>query len=329
MGSRTLHTVRSELLTRRWGSEAMAILYKADPVRGAQWAVRFGQLAPELPFHVWPHMDDPAKIRYLVAWKPEDVIHTLPNLEVVFSVGAGIDQLNLANIPANLPIVRMIEPGIVDGMVEYVTEAVLAIHRDLFEYALHQKEQRWQPLPIRPASSRRIGVVGLGMLGSAVLERLRLFGFACSGWSRSLRQFEGIDSFVGESELNEFLAQTDILVCLLPLTDATRGFLDRRVFDALPAGASLVHVGRGPQLVTTDLLDALERGQVRSAVLDVMDPEPLSPDHPLWTHPQVRITPHIASAPRAETAIDAILDNVRRHQAGEPMIGEVDRRRGY
>ncbi|MGF6416435.1 2-hydroxyacid dehydrogenase [Paraburkholderia sp. MM5482-R1] len=307
----------------------MTVLYKADPVRGALWAERFAQLAPDVPFRVWPDLGDPAAVRYLVAWQPGDLALTLPNLEVVFSVGAGVDQLDLSQIPAHLPVVRMLEPGIVEGMVEYVTEAVLAIHRDLFDYGLQQRARVWQPMPSRAAASRRIGVLGLGMLGRAVLERLRLFGFACAGWSRSKHELEGIDCYAGEAGLDELLARADILICLLPLTDATRGLLCRRVFDMLPRGASLVHVGRGPQLVSADLLDALQRGQIHSAVLDVTDPEPLPADHPLWAQPRVRITPHIASATRPEPAVDAVLENLRRHRSGERMNGLIDRTRGY
>lgn len=307
----------------------MTVLYKADPVRGALWAERFAQLAPDMPFRVWPDIGDPTAVRYLVAWQPGGLALTLPNLEVVFSVGAGVDQLDLSQIPAHLPVVRMVEPGIVEGMVEYVTEAVLAIHRDLFDYALQQQARVWQPMPSRAAVSRRIGVLGLGILGTAVLERLRLFGFACAGWSRSTHELEGIDCYAGDAGLDALLARTDVLICLLPLTESTRGLLCRRVFDALPRGASLVHVGRGAQLVSADLLAALQRGQIHSAVLDVCDPEPLPANHPLWTQSRVRITPHIASATRPESAVDAVLENLRLYRAGERMNGLIDRTRGY
>lgn len=307
----------------------MTVLYKADPVRGAQWAELFAQRAPELPFRVWPDIGDPAEIRYLVAWQPGDLAHTLPNLEAVFSVGAGVDQLDLASLPPHLPVVRMIEPGIVEGMVEYVSEAVLAIHRDLFDYSLAQQAREWKPLPLVPARERRVGVLGLGQLGTAVLERLRVFGFDCAGWSRSPRTLDGVTCFAGEAMLDAFLARTDILVCLLPLTPDTRGLLSSRVFDTLPRGASLVHVGRGPHLDSDALLAALASGQLRNAVLDVTDPEPLPPEHPLWATPRVRITPHIASATRPDTAVDTLLENLRRHRAGKPMIGLIDRSRGY
>jgi glyoxylate/hydroxypyruvate reductase A len=223
----------------------------------------------------------------------------------------------------------MIEPGIVEGMVEYVTQAVLTIHRDLTDYRLQQQQQVWRELPLKPASERRIGVLGLGVLGTAVLERLRVFGFACAGWSRSPREIEGVDCHAGEGALNGFLARTDILICLLPLTPATRGLLDAGLFAKLPRGASLIQTGRGGHLNQHDLLAALDSGQLHNAMLDVTDPEPLPAGHPLWTHPCVRITPHIASATRPESAVDVVLDNLRRHREGLPMLGQIDRTRGY
>ena len=144
----------------------MSFLYKADPVRGAQWAARFAQQAPDLPFRIWPDLGDAAAVRYLAAWQPpDDPVALLPNLEVVFSVGAGIDQFDLSRVPSHIPVVRMIEPGIVEGMVEYVTQAVLTIHRDLFDYAAQQREQVWHEKPVRAAASRRVGVLGFGTLG--------------------------------------------------------------------------------------------------------------------------------------------------------------------
>ncbi|WP_395070166.1 2-hydroxyacid dehydrogenase [Paraburkholderia silvatlantica] len=308
----------------------MTLLYKADPERGKQWAQLLAHKAPEIPFRLWPDTGDPAAVRYLAAWQPpEDPARTLPNLEVIFSVGAGIDQFDLSGVPEHVAVVRMIEPGIVEGMVEYVTQSVLAIHRDLFDYALQQQQRVWRALPVRAAATRRVGVLGLGMLGSAVLERLRLFGFACAGWSRSPRTLPGVQCYAGAEALDAFLARTDILICLLPLTEATRGLLDATLFAKLPQGASFINVGRGPQLDQQALLDALDRGHLRNAILDVADPEPLPPEHPFWTHPRVRLTPHIASATRPETAVDVVLENIRRHRDGLPMLGLIDRTRGY
>jgi glyoxylate/hydroxypyruvate reductase A len=172
-------------------------------------------------------------------------------------------------------------------------------------------------------------VLGLGMLGTAVLKTLRSFGFDCAGWSRSAHEIEGVECHAGVESLDAFLARTDVLVCLLPLTDSTRGLIDKRVFGLLPKGASFINVGRGPQVIQQDLLDALNSGHLHAAILDVTDPEPLSPEHAFWTHPRVRLSPHIASATRPETAVEMVLENLRRHRAGERMIGEIDRARGY
>jgi glyoxylate/hydroxypyruvate reductase A len=308
----------------------LSFVYKADPVRGAEWARQFALKAPELPFHMWPDTGDPAQVRYFAAWMlPARLAETFPRLEVLFCVGAGIDQFDLSALPEGLPIVRMVEPGLSDLMVEYVTLAVLAAHRDWPAYAASQRRREWRPLPVRAAATRRVGVMGLGVLGRAVLKKLRAFGFPCAGWSRSPRELEGIECHAGDDALTAFLARSDILVCLLPLTGATRGILARRVFDALPRGAVLVNVGRGGHLVQEDLLRALDEERLSAAILDVTDPEPLPDDHPLWSHPRVVLTPHIASETQPATAVDAVLDNIRRHQRGEPLLGLVERGRGY
>jgi glyoxylate/hydroxypyruvate reductase len=308
----------------------MTLLYHADPERGAQWRELFAVHAPDIPFRMWPDVGDASAVRYLAAWQlPVNIAATFPNLEVLFSVGAGVDQLDLRQIPAHVPVVRMLEPGIVEGMVEYVTQAVLSLHRDLPAYATMQQDKRWQPMQVRAAADCRIGVLGTGRLGQAVLQRLALFGFDCAGWSRSGHEIEGVKCFAGASSLDVLLSRTDILVCLLPLTPQTQGMLNRDLFARLPRGASLIQTGRGKHLVQSDLLDALTSGQLGYAMLDVTDPEPLPEDHPFWTHPRVRITPHVASATRPNGAVREVLDNLRRHREGLSMHGLIDRQRGY
>lgn len=308
----------------------MTFLYKADPARGAIWADLFARRMPELPFRTWPDIGDPAAVRYLAAWQPPaDLATRFPNLDVLFSTGAGTDQFDFSAIPDTLPVVRMVEPGIIDGMVEYVTLAVLSTHRDWRTYRQQQRAGIWQAHPVQRASARRVGVLGLGVLGRAVLDRLCRFGFSCAGWSRSPQRIEGVACHAGAEELPAFLARTDILVCLLPLTDDTRGILSRPLFDRLPPGATVINVGRGGHLVQDDLLQALDDGRVGHAILDVCDPEPLPAGHPFWTHPGVTLTPHIASMTQPETAVEVVFDNLRRHREGLPLIGLVDRTRGY
>ncbi len=308
----------------------MTFLYKADPVRGAAWAELLAHKMPELPFRIWPDIGDPREVRFLAAWQlPVDLSTQFPNLEVLFSTGAGTDQFDFSTIPATLPVVRMVESGIIQGMVEYVTLAVLSIHRDWRTYVAQQRDKAWKTHQVYPARSRRVGVLGLGTLGRAVLERLSTFGFSCAGWSRSPQQIYGVACHDGPDGLQDFLAKTDILICLLPLTDSTRGILSKPLFDQLPRGATVINVGRGGHLVQDDLLQALDAGQLSGAVLDVCEPEPLPPEHPFWSHPQVVLTPHIASMTQPETAVDAVVDNLRRYQQGLPMVGLVDRARGY
>ena len=308
----------------------MTVLFKSDPARGAEWKRLFAERAPEIPFRVWPDIGDPAAVRVLVAWvPPDDIAETFPNLEVLFSSGMGVDQFDLATLPPHLPVVRMVERGIVDGMVEYAAMAVTALHRDLFAYQAQQRLGTWAPIRVRPAGAVRVGVLGLGVLGQAVSANLARLGYDVAGWNRSERRIDGVAGYYGRDALPAFLGRTDILICLLPLTAETRGILDADLLSRLPRGAKLVNVARGGHLDQAALLAALDSGQISQAILDVTDPEPLPAEHPFWAHPRVLITPHIASMTQPETAVAATLENLRRHRAGEPMVGVVDRRRGY
>jgi len=305
-------------------------VYKADGQRGRQWAEIFRREAPHIDFRIWPDVGDPLRVRYLAAWEPpDDIVGRFPNLVLLISTGAGADQFDLAALPHDLPVLRTIDPGIVRGMVEYVCHSVLDLHRDMPAYRRAQARREWRALPVKTAPERRVGIMGLGSLGQAALTQLRGFGFECAGWARTRRALEGVRCFAGSDEVAPFLARSEILVCLLPLTAATRGFLDAALLAKLPAGAALVQVGRGQQLVAGDLVRALDSGHISEAVLDVTDPEPLPPEDPLWTHPRVRITPHIASMTQPETAARVVLDNLHRFERGEPLAGLVDRTLGY
>jgi glyoxylate/hydroxypyruvate reductase A len=308
----------------------MTFLYKANPTRGEEWARFFAARAPDLPFRIWPDVGDPAQVRYLAAWMPpEDISTTFPNLELLFSVGAGVDQFDVSRLPPHIPLIRMLEPGIAESMVEYVTMAVLALHRDLVHFIAQQRQQTWREIRITQAAKRRVGVMGLGLLGQAVLERLKAFGFPLAGWNRSPRTIEDVSCYAGAQALSDFLARTDILVCLLPLTGETRGILNKDLFAALPRGAQLVNVGRGGHLVERDLIAALDQGVLSAAVLDVAETEPLPAGHPFWSRPRVLLTPHIASMTTPEAAVEFVLETIGRHRRGEDLPGRVDLERGY
>lgn len=309
----------------------MTLLFHGLEQRGLVWREIVSARVPQMPFLRWGLDEvDPLTVRYIAAWNaPPEFIAQFPNLEILFSVGAGIDQLPLDALPPQVRVVRMVEQGIITGMAEYVAMACLALHRDLPFFISEQRAGRWSYRHTRLASESRIGIMGLGELGRASLEILRPMGFPLSGWSRSPRVIEGVSCFSGEAGFEAFLAQSDILVCLLPLTDETRGILCRETFAKMPVGSAVVNAGRGGHLIADDLIAALDAGQLRAAMLDVTSPEPLPESHAFYRHPAIFLTPHVAAETRHETAGNVLADNVERLLAGEPLLGEVDRARGY
>ena len=306
------------------------IVHCGPAARAAAWAPEFARSLPDLAFRQWPDVGPVSDARYLIAWTlTPEIIAALPCLEVLFSIGAGVDQLDLSLVPPHVRVVRMIEPGITTTMAEYVTMAVLALHRDLPALMATQRAGDWPQPPVLMARERRVGIMGLGELGRAAAAMLAPIGVGLSGWSRSPRDVAGVRCHHGTAGLNAFLAEAEILVCLLPLTPKTRGILCRDTFAQLPRGAALVNVARGGHLVQHDLLEALAEGQISAAFLDVSTPEPLPADHPLRAHPSVVLTPHLAGVTRTDTAIHALIQAVSQVLAGQKPVGEIHRARGY
>jgi glyoxylate/hydroxypyruvate reductase A len=302
----------------------------AEPSSAAEWRQAFLDRAPELEFREWPEVGDAHEVQYLIAWKPMPrLMEQFPNLKVLYSAGAGVDQFDLSNLPDHVSLVRLVDDTMADIMAEYVIFAVLALHRDMLDYYFSQSERSWAPLPIIPACERRVGIMGLGNLGQVALERLKPLGFQMSAWSRSPKEVPGGHCFVGVDQLHDFLAQCDILINLLPLTPETTGILNVSTLSALPMGAGIVNVGRGAHVVEKDLLTALEIGKVGGAVLDVLDQEPPQSDHPFWQHPRVLLTPHIASNVQVKGAVDVVARNLYRERRGLPLLNAVDRSKGY
>jgi glyoxylate/hydroxypyruvate reductase A len=308
---------------------AILFLSETDPVD--EWAAALARALPGEDVRTGPAGIDGASVEFAVAWRPPaGALAALPNLRAVFSLGAGVDHvLGDPGLPANLPVVRLIDPDLTRQMTEWVVMNVLRHHRAMPDYAAQQAEGLWREIAVPPARERRVGIMGLGVLGGAAATALVSFGFALAAWVRSRRPWPLGELFAGQEGLGPFLARTDILVCLLPLTAETRGILDGRAFAALPPGAAVINAARGGHLVEADLIAALESGKLSAATLDVFADEPLPPPHPFWRHPRITVTPHVAAVTRPECAAREIAANIRRCRAGGPMRGTVDRRRGY
>lgn len=309
----------------------MALLYLSSPDRANVWRPYFQKEMPELPFIEGAEaVIDPAEIRYVATWiAPDDLAKRYPNLEMVLSVGAGVDQFDFGSLPERVKVVRMMTPGISGMMRDYVALGVMALHRDLPRYIRQQQKREWSAGAVQLARRRRVGVMGLGQLGRAALEALKPFGFPLAGWARSKREIDGIETFAGIEELPLFLERTDILICLLPLTPETTHILNAGVFAALPEGAGLVHAGRGGHLDHDALVSALDSGSMGGAVLDVTEPEPLPKDHPFWSHPKVILTPHVATITDFEEGATCAVQSIRAHCDGGEIPGLVDRDAGY
>lgn len=271
-----------------------------------------------------------AEAEVAVCWSPPPgALATYPRLRLIHAIAAGVDNiLRDPYLPA-LPLCRVVAPDLTVAMTEFITWGVLYYHRDLDRVIANQRNKIWHRIPLATASSCSVGIMGVGQLGAHVAGELLRMGFKVRGWSRQEKTVEGMESFHGEAQFNDFLGGTDILVCLLPLTAQTQGILNRATLSALPAGAALIHVGRGGHLVSAEMQAMLENGHLRGAVLDVFEKEPLSVESPFWSMPNVIVTPHIAAAASYDSVLDQIEENIRRLQQGEALLNVVDRSSGY
>ncbi len=286
---------------------------------------------PEVEIRVFPDTGDRADIDYALVWKPEPgLLASCPNLKVIFSIAAGVDHiLKDPERPRALPIVRMIDGYLRDMMAEYAILGVLHFHRFMPEYAEEQGREIWNRRWPNYTPDCGVAVLGLGTIGRDVAEKLHLLGFAVHGWSRTPHEIANLTCHHGERGLAEMLGQCRYLVCVLPLTPETEGIINAETLSLLPPGAVVVNLGRGGHVVDADLLAALDSGQLSGAFLDVFNAEPLAPGHPYWHHPRVVMTPHVAGELVPISCAKTVAENLRRHQRGEAMIGELDIERGY
>lgn len=304
-------------------------LLSRDTLLLKQLQEAFARSAPQLTAVL---AEDPQAKNAQVAacWFPlPGSLAKLPNLQVIHSVAAGIDHLEHDPSCPDLPVCRVVDPGHRQGMTEYVRWAVIHYHRGFDQVLAQQRQQHWERPLQRPASQFKIGVMGLGSLGSAIALDLAAAGYAVRGWARSSKDLPGVQTFAGADSFNGFLDGVELLINLLPLTDETRGILNQQTFERLANGAALVNVGRGAHLNIEDLQQALKQGNLRGAMLDVFEQEPLPAEHPLWKTPGVTITPHMASAASHDCIAEQIAENFRRLNSGEPLLNSADRQLGY
>ena len=315
----------------------MALLIASNS-RAEEFAAMVRELDPSLDVRIAPALGKPEEIDTALAWWPQPgLLKTLPNLRLIVSVGAGVDHLFSDPDLPDVPIVRFVDPDLTGRMVEYVALHVLYHHRRMSEFRELQARKVWKYVPEPAAHEIRVGVMGLGVLGAASANALKVFGYQVRGWSRERKSLPGIACYAGKPELDAFLADTDILAVLLPLTTDTRGLFNRSLLAKLSRrgrhkdlpGPVLINAGRGGLQIDADILAALQAGELYAASLDVFETEPLPHSSPLWSHPRVLVTPHNAAESAPAAIVRYTLRQMAAHKRGGALENMVDPKRGY
>jgi glyoxylate/hydroxypyruvate reductase len=295
-----------------------------------EWREAFREQLPDLEIRFWPEAGNTADIEYIAFMHPDfDALPTFPNLKAMFSRSAGVESFVRHPKLPKAPLCKVEPPGGDPMMTEYVVMHVLRFHRDLPGYAAAQARKEWRRTTIVRPEQRRVGFLGFGKMAKAPALVLKSLGFNVSAWVRNPRDEPDIPIYNGAEQLESFLCQTDIAVCLLPLTRETEGIFQSRTFAMMPRGSMLVNVGRGKHVVEADLIEALDSGQLAYAALDALWPEPLPPSSPLWLHPKVTIMPHVARRPTVAQLVTEIASSIRSVQSGGALLQEVDKAKGY
>ena len=313
------------------GKAAPVLLYACSGVDSESWLAALRHELPQVEIRVWPDAGRLEDITMAYVWRhPPGLLSTLPNLRAVFCLGAGVESILLdPQLPQHVPLVRMVDPSLATGMKEFVLMSVLHYHRQMPGYAVQQQHRQWQQRVATLPRDRRVGILGLGELGGLCAGTLAAFDFDVAGWSRTPRAIDGVENFTGLDQLAAFLQRSEILVCLLPLTPETANIINRETLALLPRGAFFINVARGRHVVDADLIAALDAGHLEGATLDVFREEPLPPSHPYWSHPKVRVLPHISAITQIKTAAPTLAANINRLLSGQPLQNVVDIRRGY
>ncbi|MGB5556258.1 MAG: glyoxylate/hydroxypyruvate reductase A [Flavobacteriaceae bacterium] len=295
------------------------------------WQKALNTFAPEIKVYDYMEKHPIEEIVMALIWKhPKGVLMNYPNLKCIASSGAGVDYIfEDENWPKALPITRVVDVMLAKDMSEHVLAAIFSYLKHLGHYRVDQMKKIWKPIEYRRIADVRVGVLGLGALGSLLAEDLVRFGFRTQGWANSKKLIDEVNTYSGEEELMDFLATTDILVCLLPLTDQTFGILGKNLFKQLPQNAYIINVARGGHVVDKDLIEYIDNGHLSGACLDVYHEEPLAKDHPFWQHEKIHMTPHYASVSDTASVVPQIVENYHRLQNNEPLLNLVSKEKGY
>lgn len=296
------------------------------------WQTAINKIAPSIEVFIHDQEFDTNSIEFALAWShPKGIFSKYPNLKCICSMGAGVDHLlSDTDIPDHIKIIRIIDPNLSQDMFEFVLASIMNRLRSLTIYRLNQQSSYWKKKPYINISDIRVGIMGTGVIGNHTATKLQSVGFSVHGWGRTAaKQPTPYTRFWGEEQLPAFLGQSDILVCLLPLTPSTEGILNRKNLRMLPHGAWLINLGRGGHIVEDHLIEVLNSGHLEGANLDVFQQEPLPEGHPFWQHPLINITPHIASITSPDSVAPQIADNYFRMRENKQLLNIVDPKKGY
>ncbi|TMM57363.1 glyoxylate/hydroxypyruvate reductase A [Maribacter algarum] len=295
------------------------------------WKKALQEAAPDIKVYSYLEEHPVDEIDVVLVWKhPKGTIAKYPNLKYIACSGAGVDFIfEDETAPTNIPITRVVDTMLASDMSEYVIAAIFSHIKRFYEYKINQIKSLWNPKQYHRIADYTVGILGLGALGAVLAKDLVRFGFKTQGWSNSRKEIPEVTAFAGQEELGEFLAMSEILVCLLPLTDETSGILNKELFKQLPKGAFVINAARGGHLVDKDLIEMLDNEHLSGATLDVFHQEPLSSGHPFWKHEKIHITPHYASVSDTASVVPQIIENYHRMQRGESLLNLVSTEKGY
>lgn len=295
------------------------------------WKKAIKTADPNIEVYSYLEPHDKDRVEVALVWKhPKAALAGYSNLKYIASSGAGVDFIfEDETTPKDLPITRVVDTMLASDMSEYVIAAIFSFLKHLNGYKVDQFHKVWKPRPYYRISDFNIGIMGLGALGTVLAKDLLRFGFRPQGWSKSKKVVQGVTTYQGETEFGSFLSSSQVLVCLLPLTNETTGILNAGVFEQLPIGAYLINAARGGHLVDQDLLDYIDNGHIAGATLDVFHQEPLPTTHPFWENEKINITPHCASVSDTDSVVPQIVENYGRMQRGESLLNLVSEVKGY